>query len=411
MLAAQYALMCHITGTRLPEDRPNRLLRHFERTRLPSGLWGLHEQAKPSLFVTTLVYVAARLLGVERTDPLLRQAADFITGEGDVTAIPSWGKFWLALLGLYEWEGVHPVLPEVWVLPRWFPLHPRHFYCHTRMIYMGMAAVYGRKPQAPIIPIIERIRSELYPQGYHNVDFPTARWQLRLDDLYKPPSIALKLIYRLASLAERLHSKRARRAIVSSLEKRIRWELQSSDDTSISPVSGLLNIIALWLADPADPDLTRAMQQFEGWLWEDEEDGARVAGARSASWDTAFAVQALAATENHAAITDSAERGASFLVTQQIRHTFDGYLGADRIDPNGGWCFAGVWHGGRSVTARPRLCWRSPRHLTLIPNSCTTRPVSFSAAKTATADSVATSHSGRELISNGSTRRRCSATR
>ena len=62
MLAAQYALMCHVTGMRMPEGRAERLLRHFERTRLAGGLWGLHEHAEPSLYVTTLVYVAARLL-------------------------------------------------------------------------------------------------------------------------------------------------------------------------------------------------------------------------------------------------------------------------------------------------------------------------------------------------------------
>ena len=345
MLAAQYALMCHVTGTRVLEDRAEGLLRHFERTRLASGLWGLREHAEPSLFVTALVYVAARLLGVERTDSLLRPAADFITGEGGVTAIPSWGKFWLALLGLYEWAGVHPILPEAWVLPRRFPLHPGHFYCHTRMIYMGMAAIYGRKHHAQITPVIENIRSELYPQGYRNVNFRAARWQLRPDDLYKGPNTALKLIHRLASLVERFHNEQARRAIISSLEERMRWELQTSNHTSISPVSGLLNIIALWLADPADPDLKRALQRFEGWLWEDEGDGARVAGARSVSWDTAFAVQTLAATKNHAVVADSAEQGSGFLATQQIRQTFDGYRDADRIDPKGGWCFAGVWHG------------------------------------------------------------------
>ena len=70
-----------------------------------------------------------------------------------------------------------------------------------------------------------------------------------------------------------------------------------------------------------------------------------MAGARSASWDTAFAVQALAAAKDHAAVVGPAERGSDFLATQQIRHTFDGYRDADRIDPNGGWCFAGVWHG------------------------------------------------------------------
>ena len=345
MLAAQYALMCHVIGTPTAEERTKRLLRHFECTRLASGLWGLHEHAEPSLYVTSLVYAAARLLGVDRTDPLLRPAAQFITGEGGVTAIPSWGKFWLALLGLYEWEGVHPVLPEAWALPRRFPLHPGHFYCHTRMIYIGMAAIYGRKHQVQITPVIEELRSELYPQGYRNVDFRTARWQLRPGDLYKAPGLALKLIQRLAALVERFHNNRARRAIIASLEERMRWELQTSDHTSISPVSGLLNIIALWLVDPADPDLKRALQRFEGWLWEDEREGTRIAGARSGSWDTAFAVQTLAAAEDHAVAADSTGLGSDFLATQQIRRTFDGYRDADRIDPKGGWCFAGVWHG------------------------------------------------------------------
>ncbi len=344
MLAAQYVLTCHITGSRMPEGRREKLLRQFERTQLAGGLWGQHAHAEPSLFVTTLVYVAARLLGVEPSDPLLILAAAFVEGEGVVT-ITSWGKFWLALVGLYEWRGVHPILPEAWALPRWLPLHPSRFYCHTRMIYMGMAAIYGRKYRAPATPVIEALRTELYPEGYDAVDFAAARWRLRPGDLYRGPSAALRGVYRLSALVERLHGRKKRRALIAQFEERIRWELRTTDHTSISPVSGLLNIIALWLADPEDPDLGRALEALEGWLWEDDEDGTRVAGARSASWDTAFALQALTAASSHAAVGDSAGRGARFLATQQIRRTFDDYRTADRVDPKGGWCFAGVWHG------------------------------------------------------------------
>ncbi len=28
--------------------------------------------------------------------------------------VPSWGKAWLAILGVYEWEGLNPVPPELW---------------------------------------------------------------------------------------------------------------------------------------------------------------------------------------------------------------------------------------------------------------------------------------------------------
>ena len=148
MLSAQYVLLHHILGRPLGPVRRRRVLRYFQRSRLEGGLWSLHEHEPPSLFVTTLVYVSARLLGVEREDPLIEPARRFLQQEG-VLGIPSWGKFWLALLNLYDWRGVNALLPEVWGLPRWMPLHPSHWYCHTRLIYMGMAYLYAHRFQRP----------------------------------------------------------------------------------------------------------------------------------------------------------------------------------------------------------------------------------------------------------------------
>ena len=34
--------------------------------------------------------------------------------KGGVTAIPSWGKFWLAVLNVYSWDGMHSLTPELW---------------------------------------------------------------------------------------------------------------------------------------------------------------------------------------------------------------------------------------------------------------------------------------------------------
>jgi cycloartenol synthase len=32
-------------------------------------------------------------------------------------SITSWGKFWLAVLGVYSWDGMNPLTPEMWLLP------------------------------------------------------------------------------------------------------------------------------------------------------------------------------------------------------------------------------------------------------------------------------------------------------
>ena len=344
MLTAQYVLLHHITQQPLDPDRRRLVLRSFEHTRLEAGAWGLHEHSPPHLFVTTLVYVASRLLGVEPDDPLIAPARRFLQAEG-VLNVPTWGKFWLALLNLYDWQGVNPVLPELWRLPRRVPLHPSNWYCHTRLIYMAMAAVYSERFQAPVAPVVASLREELFGEGFTDLDFAASRNRMRDADLFARPGVCLRAGYGLARLYDRVGSKRLRASCTAELIDRIRWELRTTDHTSISPVSGILNILALWLRDPDDPDCHKALAQLEGWIWEDEEAGTRIAGARSASWDTGFALQALATAPEIEGTTDALRRGADFLGRQQIDTSFEGFRQAFRIDPSGGWCFAGAWHG------------------------------------------------------------------
>jgi lanosterol synthase len=346
LLAAQTAIASRVMGLPLSETRRRRVLLAFEREQLASGAWGLHPLSEPYLFVTTLVYVAARLLGVEAGSPLLARARRFIEAEGGAVAIPTWGKFWLALVGLYRWEGVNPVLPELWALPSGVPLHPSRYYCHTRLIYLAMACLHGETLELDDRQLLEALRRELFPSGFDAVDFAAARTSLRAEEVITPPSVPLELAYRALRSFDAHASPTRRQAIRAELRERIRFELRSTDHTGISPVSGLLDILALWRNDPKDPDLARALERFEAWIWEDDVDGLRVAGARSATWDTSFALQSLAAAAPHFDVTRMLERGQAFLRSQQIRAPrAEGYEANDRLDPTGGFCFAGVWHG------------------------------------------------------------------
>lgn len=343
MLAAQYVLAYHVMGLAIDPERRRRLLLHFEHTRLPSGAWGLHEKSEPYLFVTILVYVAARLLGLAKTDPLLAEAHAFIRAEGGAVGIPSWGKLWLALVGLYEWEGVNPVLPELWNAPRWMPMHPSRYYCHTRLIYLGMATLYAERHQRAPTPTVRALKDEIFLEA--EVDFAAARETLREGDVHAPPSLALRLGFRALGLFDKTKDRRSREGLLAQLRERIRYELRSTSHTCISPVSGLLDILALWSADPNDPDVAKALERFEGWIWEDDVEGTRVAGARSASWDTAFAAQALTAASPFVDADEALRKADAFLRSQQIRSGTGRESENDRIDPTGGYCFAGIWHG------------------------------------------------------------------
>lgn len=73
-----------------------------------------HTEGKSTVFGTALNYVTLRLLGVDRDDSDIIRARALLHRLGGATGIPSWGKFWLAVLNVYDWKGVNTLLPELW---------------------------------------------------------------------------------------------------------------------------------------------------------------------------------------------------------------------------------------------------------------------------------------------------------
>jgi hypothetical protein len=148
MLLSQYVLTCRMVGRWPLSPRDQRgVLHHFEVSRRPDGSWPLHGEGPGSVFVTSLAYVAIRLLGQPASAPLTAAARGWLRAQQDgVAVMPSWGRMWLAMLGLYEYEGINPIPPETLLLPRWALAHPDRLYVHTRLIYVGLACLFAVRP-------------------------------------------------------------------------------------------------------------------------------------------------------------------------------------------------------------------------------------------------------------------------
>jgi hypothetical protein len=99
------------------------------------GGWGTHIESPSTMFGTTLMYVALRLLGHGPDDAACVAGRKFLQTNGGVLYTSSWAKFYLCLLGVMEWDGHNSVPPEMWLLPNWFPFHPGRMWCHARMVY------------------------------------------------------------------------------------------------------------------------------------------------------------------------------------------------------------------------------------------------------------------------------------
>jgi hypothetical protein len=160
MLLSQYVLTCRMVRKwPLSEHDRDGILRHFKVAMLPDGSWPLHCEGAGSPFVTTLAYVALRVMGLQSEAPLVAGARHWLHDQQDsVTLLPTWGRVWLAMLGLYEYEGINPIQPEALLLPRWTPVHPDRLYVHTRLIYVGMSCLYARRTRFDLGPLTGQLR-------------------------------------------------------------------------------------------------------------------------------------------------------------------------------------------------------------------------------------------------------------
>ena len=66
-------------------------------------------------------------------------------------------------------------------------------------------------------------------------------------------------------------------------------EQRNSRYQGISPVNSLLNCLALYAHSPHHRELEPNLSAQRAWAFYDEREGLRFAGARSQTWDTAFA--------------------------------------------------------------------------------------------------------------------------
>jgi lanosterol synthase len=89
----------YVTGSKYPPGFRQEMIRYLRNRANPEdGGWGVHIEGISTVFGTALNYAALRILGLDAEDPACVKARGTLHKLGGATGIPSWGKFWLAVL-------------------------------------------------------------------------------------------------------------------------------------------------------------------------------------------------------------------------------------------------------------------------------------------------------------------------
>jgi squalene/oxidosqualene cyclase-like protein len=336
----------YVTETPFPPAHKALMKQYFLNHQNEDGGWGLHLEGKSTMFGTVLQYVALRLLGADRNATEISKARKWILDNGGATGIPSWGKFYLSVLGVYEWEGNNSLFPEMWLFPKWLPFHPSKYWCHARMVYLPMAYCFGNRFVGKRTGLVDELRQELYTQNYDSINWAKARNTCAGADLYYPQSLVLKGMNKLLNLYEQFHSSALRKKANAFCLEYINAEDEQTNYIDIGPVNQVMNSIAVFHAYGKDSvQFKKHVERWADYLWV-AEDGMKMQGYNGSQfWDTAFATQAILEGGFEKYFPETVKKAFEFIDTSQVKEEVRDHKKFFRHDSVGGWPFSTAEHG------------------------------------------------------------------
>jgi squalene-hopene/tetraprenyl-beta-curcumene cyclase len=295
----------------------------------PDGTWATYHGGPGDLSTTIEAYCALRLAGDDPVAPHMARAAAFVRDAGGVEASRVFTRIWLALFGLWPWDDLPTMPPELVVFPTWVPGNIYDFGCWARQTAVAITVVGAYRPVRPTTFGVEELRSGKAPPR----PGPSLRdWTGRF-----------VLLDRVLHHYERLANRPPLRQTVreAALRKAETWIVrrQEADGSwgGIQP-PWVYSILALHLRGyPLDhPVLAAAFAGLERFLV--RADGLRrLEACQSPVWDTALAVIALVDAglpREDAALQTATE----WMLGKEVRVRGDWSVRRPQV-PEGGWSF------------------------------------------------------------------------
>lgn len=336
----------YMTDTPFPKAHREMMKLYLFNHQNQDAGWGMHIEGESTMFGTVMQYVSLRILGVDKNHDSLVKARAWIKDNGGATGIPSWGKFYLAVLNCYDWQGFNSLFPEMWLFPKWLPVHPWRYWCHTRMVYLPMAYCYAERIKAPENELIRSLREELYNEDFAAIDWPKQRNAVCEKDCYTTLSPVLKWMNFVTNSYEKIKCSWLRKKAMDYILKYLHAEDEQTHYLNIGPVNQAINSICIWHACGKDSaQFKRHVARWYDYLWV-AEDGMKMSGYNGSQlWDTAFASRAMLESELGQLFPATIAKSYRFIEQSQIQSEHSTHAEFFRHPMIGSWPFSTAEQG------------------------------------------------------------------
>jgi squalene-hopene/tetraprenyl-beta-curcumene cyclase len=322
---AENLLLREFLGIRSAEetDETARWIRSQQRA---DGTWATFRGGPGELSTTVEAWVALRLAGDDPDAPHMQRAVAFIRDAGGLEQTRVFTRIWLAMVGLWPWDSLPELPPEMIFLPRWFPLNVYDWACWARQTVVPLTIVRSLRPVRPVPFGVDELKSGARKR--FSAPWTWAGFFQRLDQgLHLYARHAVRPFRRLAM-------RRAAEWILARQEADGGWG-------GIQP-PWVYSLLALHLLGyPLDhPSLAAGLAGLDGFtIREHTHDGwvRRLEACQSPVWDTGLALIALL-DAGVPADDEAVLRATDWLLREEIRVPGDWAVRRPKLEP-GGWAF------------------------------------------------------------------------
>ncbi len=329
-IEAEHLMLTQFLGIQ-DDDQWEKIVNYLKRKQLEDGSWNIFPGGRGNLSTTIECYFALRLAGVSVDSEELTKAREFIMDRGGIPEARVFTKIWLSLFGIWDWDDVPAMPPELIFFPDWFPINIYEFGSWARGTIVPLLIVMSKRPVHELPE--DKKMSELFPEDWDGIveeddeDYPLFSWSR----LFQIADDALKYYHKLPWQPGR----------EKAIEKCEEWilERQEADGSwgGIQP-PWVYSLLALYiLGYPVDDPVMEKGIEGLGSFSKEVENELKLQACVSPVWDTAWAIISLTESgvrPDH----DALDKAGRWLLDQEIRTKGDWAVDIEDVEP-GGWAF------------------------------------------------------------------------
>ncbi len=332
-MEAEWVLMMQFLGIKNDPKYPG-VIQSILNEQRSDGSWEVyHDSPGGDINGTVECYAALRASGLPADDERLIKAREWILSYGGLIKTRVFTRYWLALIGEWEWNALPVLPPEMILLPHWFPFSIYNFASWARATIVPLMILSARRPSRPMSP--ESRLDELFPGGRERYEYrvKSSYSLLSWEGLFRTLDRGLNCYSRFAFNPGR------ESAIRVAIEWIVRHQEADGAWSGIQP-PWVYSLMALHVEGYplSHPAIAKGLEGFDAhWKFE-RNGGTYLQASESPVWDTMWSLIALHEAGYSPADNEPMHKGIQWLLDKQLTCKGDWSIKHPYLT-GGGWAF------------------------------------------------------------------------